>query len=54
MTIKEAEDFYEGDTMQYNFNCREGFTEWFKRAYEENSTSYLDIAFLNNLVNKII
>ncbi len=32
MTIKEAEDFYETDTMQYNFNCRENFKPWFKNA----------------------
>jgi hypothetical protein len=54
MTIKEAEDFYKTDTMQYDFNCRENFKPWFKKAFNNGESSYLDIEGLNRLVNKII
>lgn len=54
MTIKEAEDFYKTDTMQYDFNCRENFKPWFNKAFNNGESSYLDIEGLNRLVNKII
>lgn len=54
MTIKEAEDFYKTDTVQYDFNCRENFKPWFEKTFDNGKGCYLDIEGLNRLVNKII
>jgi len=54
MTIEEAQNFYKTDTMQYDFNCRENFKPWFKKAFEDGKNSYLDIQGLNRLVNKLV
>ncbi len=54
MTINEAKDFYKTDTRQYDFNCRENFKPWFKKAFKDGENSYLNIDGLNKLVNKIV
>lgn len=54
MTIKEAEGFYNTDTMQYDFHCRNDFQTWFNKKYDDGHSSYLNIEGLNNLVNKIV
>lgn len=54
MKIKDAEDFYKTNSMQYDFKRREKFKCWYKKAYEKIGSSYLDIDGLNKLVSKLV